>query len=227
MPQQKLVIFDIDGTLTDSVSMDATIFTDAFKHFLQCDQISGDWQDYQYSTDSGFSLEIFQKHLGRSPQAEEIQQIQQHFFQSLQQQITAQPACCRAVAGAKNIFHDVTKELNWDTAIATGGWQTSARMKLKHAAIDYKQSPFASGDDHIERYEIINIAIERAKQHYNKTMYDQVVYVGDRSWDFRAAQELQIGFIGVGDALKKEAFPIPIINDYCDDSLIELLRERY
>ena len=218
-----LVIFDIDGTLTNTVCMDSDIFLNAFMNHLNINELNSNWYEYKYSTDSGFALEIFENHVGRLPADEEIDVIKEDFFNSLLSKITQNPASCDPVSGAETIFNEVLKTQRWDTAIATGGWEKSALMKLKYASIDYQNSPVASSDDHIERHEIIKVAIERSKQHYNKKLYDYVVYIGDRHWDYKAAQELGIGFIGIGDELRKAQLKEPIIDNYINGSLVSLL----
>lgn len=218
-----LIIFDVDGTLTDTVCMDSDIFLDAFIGRLGIEELNSNWDEYKYSTDSGFALEIFKKHIGRVPSDSEISEIKEDFFSALLNRITQEPTCCVPIPGAKFIFNHISQIEDWDTAIATGGWENSALMKLKCAEIDYQGSPLATGDDHIERREIINIAIEKSKRHYAKDSYDQVIYVGDRHWDYRAAQDLGIRFIGIGHELRKANLNIPIIIDYMDDSLVDLL----
>ena len=113
---------------------------------------------------------------------------------------------------------------SWDVAIATGCWKQSALIKLQHIDFPYMNLPIATADDHIERCEIINIAIKRSKQHYCNNSYGQVIYVGDREWDYRAAQELGIGFIGIGKVLGEANLNIPVINDYKHGKLIDLLK---
>ena len=96
-------------------------------------------------------------------------------------------------------------------------------MKLRFSEIDCMGLPLSSSDDHIDRHAIIDIVIERAKKHYSKVTYDRVIYVGDRQWDYKAACDLGIGFIGVGHYLKDSSLNIPTIVNYTDGSLIKLL----
>lgn len=48
-------------------------------------------------------------------------------------------------------------------------------------------------------------AIEQSKNYYQEDFLD-VVYVGDRHWDYIAAQQLGINFIGIGKELSKHAY---------------------
>lgn len=76
---RQLVIFDIDGTLTDTMGIN----TDAYaKTFLQCYgiKINTNWSAYQYSTDSGFLIELFDVHFRRIPTTQETTTFKEIFF---------------------------------------------------------------------------------------------------------------------------------------------------
>ena len=60
-----LVIFDVDGTLVDSVGVDDRCFVQAFDDALGIRVAQTNWLEYQYQTDSGLAREIFCQHLGR------------------------------------------------------------------------------------------------------------------------------------------------------------------
>ena len=53
-----LAIFDIDGTLTESVAVDELCFVQAFRDVLDIGSINTNWLDYHFQTDSGLTLEI-------------------------------------------------------------------------------------------------------------------------------------------------------------------------
>ena len=49
---RSLVIFDIDGTLTESVAVDDFCFVQAFRDVLGIERINTNWLEYQFQTDS-------------------------------------------------------------------------------------------------------------------------------------------------------------------------------
>lgn len=113
---------------------------------------------------------------------------------------------------AREIIEMIRIEKNHGIAIATGGWSASATLKLDSVKINHSEIPKAFSDNHFERTDIILHAIEQSKRHYQKKFID-VVYVGDRQWDYIAAQQLGINFIGIGEELSKHG---------CDKTLIDL-----
>ena len=68
----RLVVFDIDGTLTDTMGVDATCFVRALSEVCGFSDIDADWSRYKHATDAGIFNEIFQPRVGRLPTADEI-----------------------------------------------------------------------------------------------------------------------------------------------------------
>ncbi len=78
-------------------------------------------------------------------------------------------------------------------AIATGDWRETTSFKLAAAGIDVSGYPMATSSDCSRRSEIIQLAATRAGRSMN-----DVIYVGDGVWDFRACCKLGVRFIGTG-----------------------------
>ena len=192
-----LAIFDIDGTLTESVAVDELCFVQAFQDVLGIEQINTNWLDYRFQTDSGLALEIYRNHLGRDPGGDEISRLQSRFVQRLGAAVEATGQPMRAIPGASALLHRLEADHGWQVAIATGGWKVSARFKLTSARLPVDAFPWASADDALDRADILRTVIRRAGKHYGQDGFEKVVYVGDGIWDVRAAKVLGIGFLGL------------------------------
>ena len=83
-------------------------------------------------------------------------------------------------------------------AVATGGWQETARLKLRLVGIDAERLAFASSSDALARTEIMRLAARRAMQ---GTAFSRATYFGDGPWDRRASEQLGYDFIAVGKAV--------------------------
>jgi phosphoglycolate phosphatase-like HAD superfamily hydrolase len=215
-----LIIFDIDGTLIHYISAEDQAYLNALKEISQIDRVNTQWDEYNYSTESGILREIFISYLGRYPTPEEEHAIKVNYISSLEKALKASPNSC--IPGAQQVFSHISK-LNWDIAIATGAWSESAKVKLAGSQMPELGVPMAHGDDHYERKDIILTAIQRAKNFYKKEEYHNIIYVGDRPWDREAASMLNIGFIGVGqylgslkpkDFFHVEHYDTPLFLDY-------------
>ncbi len=192
-----LAIFDIDGTLTESVAVDELCFVQAFREVLGIGQINTNWLDYRFQTDSGLTLEICRLHLGRDPDGAEIKRLQARFAQLLCAAVAGTGQPIREIPGAAALLHSLRAHCRWRVAIATGGWSVSARYKLASASVVVDSFPWSSADDALDRADILRAAIERARQKYGQEAFEKIVYVGDGVWDVWAAQALGIGFLGV------------------------------
>jgi phosphoglycolate phosphatase-like HAD superfamily hydrolase len=197
-----LAIFDIDGTLTESVAVDEGCFVQAFRDVLGIEKINTNWLEYNFQTDSGLALEICRKHLGRDPSDAEISCLQSRFVQLLCAAIEGTGQPMREVPGASAFLSRLEAHPGWRVAIATGGWRVSARFKLASAGLPVDVFPWASADDALDRVDILRTAIGRAREHYGRDRFEKVVYIGDGVWDVRAAKALEIGFLGLAAANK-------------------------
>lgn len=214
-----LIIFDIDGTLTQTSEVDAKCFAQAIKDALGVADINTNWSSYRYSTDSGLIKEIYEEFLQRKPSHGETNAIRDCFVNNLKHEWLKDKALYNPVLGAETIFQQISQLANWHLAIATGGWKQSALFKLDSANIAHAEIPKAYADDHVERIEIINTAIKHAQTRNGINQYQQIIYVGDRLWDKRAAEQLNIGFIGVGSefSCNNQIFRI---TDYKNESIL-------
>lgn len=222
----KLIIFDIDGTLTNTNQVDSIFFEKAILESLPILSFDNQWHNYKYATSTGLLTEIIQSNLNRDPNPDEIETIKEKFISQLENAFTINKMYCSPIDGAQFIFESLF-QLGWDIGIATGCWEKEAVLKLKTADIPYQDIPIAHSDDHMVREEIISIAIKRAKDHYKKSFYSKIIYVGDKMWDKNAARNIGIGFIGVGSEWgncdNKDFFHV---NDFSESKLVHYLQNQ-
>ena len=56
MSANKLAVFDIDGTLVQSLAVDEACFVRAFAEVLGIEDIDTDWAHYDHVTDDGMTM---------------------------------------------------------------------------------------------------------------------------------------------------------------------------
>jgi len=78
-----LVMFDIDGTLTETMTVDEECFVHSFRDVFGFANIDTDWSHYPRATDSGIFEDVFTSRIGRSPTAQDVSRFRQHFIQLL------------------------------------------------------------------------------------------------------------------------------------------------
>ena len=189
-----LVIFDVDGTLTRTTAVDAACYERTVSESFGI-RIDTDWSTYRHATDAGILNELLQRHgLPESPFGHAP--VRDRFMTLLSAAITADPASCREVPGARAMIEYLGQLPHLHLAIATGAWADSARLKLRNADIPAEHLPFASSDDSPSRERILEIAFERAAARIGARI-DTVTYVGDGVWDLSAARSLGFHFVGI------------------------------
>lgn len=166
----KLVIFDVDGTLTDTNGVDDNCYLQAFEDAFGITDIGTEWENYPHTTDSAIALRVFQTKLNRAPQVVEIQKHKTRFLELLQTQSLMNPASFREIAGAGEMLKRLRRENDWAIAIATGSWRDAVQLKMNIAKIPSDDLPIASADDALSREEILQVAMKRALVFYNQLM---------------------------------------------------------
>jgi phosphoglycolate phosphatase-like HAD superfamily hydrolase len=190
-----LVMFDIDGTLTETVKVDEECFVRSFKDVFGFADVDTDWSHYPHTTDSGIFHDVFTSRIGRSPTAQEVSRFRQHFIQSLTDASSQSPFA--PVAGADRLLSRLAQGGSYRVSLATGGWRDSARLKMASAGMCFDEHPAASADDALDRESIMRISMQRAAERYRES-FACTVYVGDGAWDARVCRSVGIPFIGIG-----------------------------
>jgi phosphoglycolate phosphatase-like HAD superfamily hydrolase len=192
----RLIIFDVDGTLTDTIAVDARCFLRTFVEVCDFVDVDPDWSRYKNATDAGIFHEVFLSRNGRPPAEIETTRFRDHLVRLFR--YAAGEARFSAIAGAPQLLARLDQSGQYKVALATGCWRESARVKMASAGMDYDVYPSASADDAPDREAIIQLVVERAAARYRGL--EGSVYVGDGVWDARACRTLGIPFIGIGRA---------------------------
>ena len=190
-----LVMFDIDGTLTETMKVDEECFVRSFKDVFGFADIDTDWSHYPRTTDSGIFYDVFTSRTGRSPTTEEVSRFRRHFIQLLTAASSQSPFA--PVAGADRLLSRLAQGSSHRVSLATGGWRDSARLKMASAGMCFDDHPAASADDALDGESIMRLSRQRAAERYRES-FACTVYVGDGGWDARACCSLGIPFIGIG-----------------------------
>ena len=223
-------MFDVDGTLTQSIEMDAECYISALKNSFFIIHIDSDWSKYKNITDSGIFSEIFEQNFHRKPDLEDFDLMKSNLIKNLKNAIESSRSCCSEISGAVSAFNRLKNDKNYALSFATGCWQESAEIKLKSAGFDFFEIPFASAADSMERERIMRISLNRAKRKYKVQNFDSLTYIGDGAWDVIASRNLGFNFIGIASDSNKQnlvdagaKFVIPDFKNY--DRLTEILRD--
>ena len=226
----KLAIFDIDGTLTNTNSVDDVCFVKALAVAHNLSGINTDWSAYDHTTDSGITQQIFQERFGRDPQTFELAKLKSCFVSLLRSEYDSNLSGFLEIAGATLALERLRQEPEWAIAIATGSWRDSALLKLKAAKIQFERIPAAFAEDGLAREEILQSAVSQSLASHQLDGFEKVVSIGDGIWDVRTARRLNFAFVGVGvgdkAAILSRAGAKHVIENFSDyERLISFLNE--
>jgi phosphoglycolate phosphatase-like HAD superfamily hydrolase len=224
-----LVMFDIDGTLTQTNSIDTCCFLASLQQSLGICGVDTDWTKYSHATDQGCLEEIIKLHFGRPGTNAELFAAKKRHLSLLEVAAQNDPNLFRSVKGAKEILSALAEYPNTALAIATGAWRNSAKLKLRQAGFTMNRVPFASCDDAKSRENIMMIAEERARCFYSNAFQSRT-YIGDALWDVKAAAKMGYHFIGIAsgaDATRlRAAGARRIVQDFaCTGDFMNMLIE--
>ena len=203
-----LVMFDIDGTLVDSAGFDADLYAQAVEGVLKI-AIDRNWDAYEHVSDSGILEQLLRDSRFDSDRTALAARVQQQFVGLVRDYLRRDSAAVREVAGAKRLVERLLVLPNVRVAIATGGWEPTARLKLQHVGIDVSGVGFASSSDARARTGIMRLAAQRA---LGGAPFKRATYFGDGAWDRRASAELGYAFVAVGRGV-----PHPVAYDDLTD----------
>lgn len=196
-----LIVFDVDGTLLGGESHDWACFDSAIHKvtgFKPTREFFRSLPEITAQAIAEAAIRVADKQPGNGLE----EQIRDEFLGGLREVCARDPSAFQPREGVVALLEHLGSAPGIGVAIATGDWEPTIRFKLDAAGIDVSRIPMATCSDVSRRSEIIKLAAQRAGR-----SLDDVVYIGDGIWDFKACRELGVRFVGTGSRLNllKEA----------------------
>lgn len=194
MAARQAILFDIDGTLVESMAVDTELYFSSVTEVLGPVRIRDRLSDYNHVTDSGILAQLLDDN-GRARDDAVAAAVKSVFVDKIARHIETKGPFA-TIDGAIEFVAGIRASGDKGVAIATGGWRESALLKLASAGFDIDGIPLVSGDDSPSRIEIMRAALARMGDDF-----ESVTYFGDAEWDARACQALGWNFVAVGPGL--------------------------
>jgi phosphoglycolate phosphatase-like HAD superfamily hydrolase len=194
--QNKLIVFDIDGTLLQSIATHHLAMTEAMD---ASDLIHKDpqWANYAHHTDSGVYYEAYEKSFGKPPSAAECLDFEALFNACYERLRVADTDV--EIPGAGALLRRLEASGEWLVAFATGSYRGPAEHKLQRLGVASRSCVLATASEFRTRQEIVADAIRRRLAGFKPLPRGRTISVGDGPWDARTAADLGLPFIGIGE----------------------------
>ena len=190
----KAIIFDIDGTLIESLAVDSDLYFSSISAVLGSVEFREKLNKYDHVTDNGIVAQVMEDNAIPRDRGV-IESIRSRFVASLTEHIETDGPF-PVIPGASQFIDKLRISNGHDVAIATGGWRLSALLKLQTSGLNVAGIPLTSCDDSPSRAGIMRIALSKLGKEY-----ESITYFGDAEWDRRACADLGWNFVPVGSHL--------------------------
>ncbi|MGA2297485.1 MAG: HAD hydrolase-like protein [FCB group bacterium] len=222
MNKNHLVIFDIDGTLTDTSEIDDSLYRQTFFDLYNLKLLDNKWEEYKKLSshnDNGTAINILRNELNIDDIQKELENFKSYFMILLKNNSKK----FTEIPGASDFFNELRANNNFIIGVATGSWRNSGIIKLNSIGISVDKIPYGNADLYNTRKEIISYVISQAKEMYNATEFTKITYIGDGEWDLVASRDLRIDFIGIdsrNDGMLKSLDVKKITNNFINKNLL-------
>lgn len=192
-----LLVFDLDGTLTDTMGDDDRLFVDALREAAGITGPIPAWESFPEVTDPAIVRALTGRGMGPRSRDSAMLEVRTTFCRLWKESLDSGALTVRPVEGAREILAEAEAKAGFAVAIATGGWGPTARMKLLAAGFPVDELVVITADEAEERASIIRTASVVKASDRGIPEFSATIVIGDGVWDAHAAREVGAGFIAL------------------------------
>ncbi len=194
-----LVIFDVDGTLTQTFHGNDNSFLKALSRFIEIEHDYHYYTECPHPTDEAVFQHLFKKITSNDPNADDRSKMQDQFIVELMHKFRHTPGFFDEIPGASKFIKELKQQPDTVLAVSSGCWEKIVRFKLELAQIPLEGMEIIGCDNHPDKPSFTKALIERISQ---KHELKRITYIGDSLYDYETTRTLGINFIGI-DFLEK------------------------
>lgn len=200
MTPTSIAVFDIDGTLTDSVRPHQIAFEAALRSF-EFPALRTQWDTYKHHSDSAIFREAWHEAGFSSEVAIEV--LEARYLAEYETAVLNHRVV--EIPGASAFLRRLEESLAWQVVFATGSLRGGAKRKLEVVGVDPSTAVVVTASEFQTREEIVSKAVSSGQLRFGLDRPARIVSIGDGLWDLKTAQNLGYEFIGVALGAKAEA----------------------
>jgi len=192
---QKLVLFDIDGTLLSAGRAARESILAALKIVFEWEG-GGDGHDFSGKTDPQIVRELVAESVGAAIFEERLAAALETYLEELSRRLT--PELVVPKPGIAELLARLAQEPGVTLALLTGNLERGARLKLAPPDFNRYFAFGAFGSDSADRYCLPAVAVERAVRQTGRAFSGKsVVIVGDSVHDVLCGRSLGVRAVAV------------------------------
>lgn len=191
--KRNLIVFDIDGTLTDTVDIHQNAFRKSL-NLIGVEKFNDAFGTYKHHTDSHIAKSIFEFVTTRTFDEAIIESFENYLYEQIEQNEI------KEIPGSKQIINDIETQTDFGVCYATGSLFKPAKLKLESIGVNFESIQLVASNAIEEREGIVEAAIKNAQEYYQVEKFDRILSFGDGLWDLKTANNLSLEFVGIGKA---------------------------
>lgn len=195
---QRLVLFDIDGTLLMGGSLWKESFLKAFGHFYPNAKFPE--TPFGGKTDLQIAREVLAA-AGTAADLVETQmpQVVDHYVKLAVEQARTRAHEVNVLPGVRPLLDELGRRPEVLLGLLTGNVKQGALAKLACAELEHHFKFGVFGDDNWDRYKLPALAVERVREEFGYEFSGkQIVIIGDTVHDVNCGKSLGVRTIAVG-----------------------------
>lgn len=193
----KLLIFDIDGTITHLDGATSRAYLRAFKKIYGVEPVT-EGLSMHGRTDPLIFRECFERSGLKGDWRAGYEAFKPHYLADLPDSIRTSERA-RLHVGVRELLAALAEAPDeFALALGTGNMEAGARVKIGHFELNDYFPVGGYGDEHEERHLILRDAVNVSALHYGKSFTPENTWViGDTEHDVRGAQRIGVRALGV------------------------------
>lgn len=197
-PRQRLVLFDIDGTILWGGSLWKECFLGALEHHYP--QLKFPTIPFCGKTDIQICRELM-AHAGFNEAQidENMRRVVDHYIERASEAVKTRAHEVRVLPGVKEILDELARHPDIVLGLLTGNVRKGAHTKLGAVGFNHYFKVGVYGDDHWDRYCLPPMAVARTEDVLGLTFQGkQIVIIGDTIHDVNCGKSIGVRSIAVG-----------------------------
>ncbi len=193
----KLVLFDIDGTLIESVKSCHEAFKAALKEIYNVDVLLEEIYELEGLTDNLAYFTILRKKgFSEKEINEKLEKADDFLIRFIEKNLKKEDA--KVLPGIYNLLELLKDKA--ELGLITGNLENIAWIKIRLFNLKKYFKTGGFGSDALERKDVVRAAIKKSENYFNKK-FDKIIVIGDTIHDIKAANPLAIA-IGVATGVQ-------------------------